>query len=65
MKFEYISVSYRQEARGQYRFFENFKDEGVTVDDASNIIPVLNYYGESGWEFISWDKGKLIFKRHK
>lgn len=65
MKFEYIKVSYRQETGGQYRFYENFKDEGFTVDDASDIIPVLNYYGESGWEFINWDKGKLILKRRK
>lgn len=65
MKFEYMKVTYIQEACSKYRFYENFKDEGVTVESVSNIVPVLNYYGEHGWEFITLDSGGIIFKRRK
>lgn len=62
MKFEYLFVSYIQEKQG-YRFYVDFKDKGIIVDSVDDILPVLNLYGKEGWEFICWERGRLLFKR--
>ena len=62
MKFEYMLVSYIQERTG-YRFCVNRKDEGIIVNNTNDILPILNHYGLDGWEFICWDKGRLLFKK--
>jgi hypothetical protein len=62
MKYEYLLVSYRQE-KTAYRFYVDFKEVGITVRTADDILPILNHYGSEGWEFICWDNGRMVFKR--
>ncbi|MGP9039795.1 hypothetical protein [Cytobacillus kochii] len=62
MKFEYLFISYVQEKDG-YRFYEKYNDAGIKVLDYREYLPVLNHYGQDGWEFICWDSGRLLFRR--
>lgn len=65
-RFRYLYINYHQTKDG-YRFYLNWKDKdkewgGITINDLDNIIPVLNFYGNVGLEFICWDECKLLFK---
>lgn len=63
MQYEYLFINYVQ-VRGGYRFYDQWNEEGIITEDSKNILPVLNHYGELGWEFICWDNGRLLFKRN-
>ncbi len=61
---EPVSINYQPAHKTEKKGFMG-GSEKILPEWASNIVTCLNYFGEQGWELVSTDSNRYVFKRPK